>query len=461
MATAGKGLPFIGKMGLFIDRVLHPTVQKVGHSAAAIDVKTRAYYCVNGISTPLTAEAGSDNNTLKKTGLNAVAGDIIRILTTANGIKESEIVVDEATDADTAVLAGYLSAAIATGDTFHLLRAVSEIVSSDGITLATVISPPIQYNVKAAGSTSAVTVIDDQDTVANTRALPVSIRSLDGAAITINAGDLNVAVSHVNDSIKIGDGTTLAGITVSNEIKTHDADAKTALDLLHTDNGAVKTVQVTPVGAGASGILGFLSAIWDKLNGSLAVTGTFWQATQPVSGTVDVGNFPATQAVTGTFWQATQPVSGAFYQATQPVSIASMPSTPVTGTFWQATQPVSIASMPSTPVTGTFWQATQPISIAAAVKHFGTARTTTFAEYLSLTTVQTFTAPANAFGALIQASDANAANIRFRTGTATTTSGMQLQPGRSENLHGGTDITVCSESGTNAVSILWFVEAQS
>ena len=34
----------------------------------------------------------------------------------------------------------------------------------------------------------------------------------------------------------------------------------------------------------------------------------------------------------------------------------------VTGTFWQATQPVSIASMPSTPVTGTFWQATQPVS---------------------------------------------------------------------------------------------------
>lgn len=47
--------------------------------------------------------------------------------------------------------------------------------------------------------------------------------------------------------------------------------------------------------------------------------------TQPVSGTV---------AVTGTFWQATQPVSGTFWQATQPVS----------GTFWQATQPVSLAS---------------------------------------------------------------------------------------------------------------------
>jgi hypothetical protein len=42
-----------------------------------------------------------------------------------------------------------------------------------------------------------------------------------------------------------------------------------------------------------------------RVAGSVAVTGTFWQATQPVS---------------GTFWQATQPVSGTFWQATQPVS---------------------------------------------------------------------------------------------------------------------------------------------
>jgi hypothetical protein len=55
---------------------------------------------------------------------------------------------------------------------------------------------------------------------------------------------------------------------------------------------------------------------------------------------VQVTSAPTT-AVTGTFWQATQPVSGTFWQTTQPVSIASMPSTPVTGTFWQTTQPVS------------------------------------------------------------------------------------------------------------------------
>ena len=35
--------------------------------------------------------------------------------------------------------------------------------------------------------------------------------------------------------------------------------------------------------AGGVGVRGWLSAIWTKLNASLAVTGTFWQTTQPVS----------------------------------------------------------------------------------------------------------------------------------------------------------------------------------
>lgn len=77
-------------------------------------------------------------------------------------------------------------------------------------------------------------------------------------------------------------------------------------------------------------------------NATLAVTGTFWQATQPishanldvalstlatsakqpvlVSGRVPVDGSGVTQPVSGTFWQATQPVSGTFWQATQPVS---------------------------------------------------------------------------------------------------------------------------------------------
>jgi hypothetical protein len=85
----------------------------------------------------------------------------------------------------------------------------------------------------------------------------------------------------------------------------------------------------------------------------------------PVSGTITVGS---SVAVTGTFWQATQPVS-----------ISG--SVPVTGTFWQATQPVSgtVGVSGSVAVTGTFWQATQPVSFATSstvIGKFGIDQTT-------------------------------------------------------------------------------------
>ena len=82
--------------------------------------------------------------------------------------------------------------------------------------------------------------------------------------------------------------------------------------------------------AGGVGIRGWLSAIWTKLNASLAVTGTFWQATQPVSltSTTITGSVAVTGGLTDTQLRATAvPVSGAFFQATQPVSLAT--NTPV------------------------------------------------------------------------------------------------------------------------------------
>lgn len=141
-------------------------------------------------------------------------------------------------------------------------------------------------------------------------------------------------------------------------------------------------------------------------NASIAVTGTFWQGTQPVSlasipnssnldvalstrlkpadtltkvATVDTITNPV--AVTGTFWQSIQPVSGPLTDtqlraSAVPVSVSNFPSTQavsiatntpdvtdraarllghvavdnvslaVTGTFWQATQPISAASLP-------------------------------------------------------------------------------------------------------------------
>jgi hypothetical protein len=66
----------------------------------------------------------------------------------------------------------------------------------------------------------------------------------------------------------------------------------------------------------------------------------------------------------------TVPVSGTFWQSTQPVSIASMPSTPVTNAALSNLQFDAsnflkvILQNSSLAVTGTFWQATQPVSEA-------------------------------------------------------------------------------------------------
>lgn len=119
--------------------------------------------------------------------------------------------------------------------------------------------------------------------------------------------------------------------------------------------------------------------------------------TQPISGSISVSNFPATQAVTGTFFQATQPVSLAAAvdvsdRAARLIGHVTVDnaSLAVTGTFFQATQPVSIAA--SVAVTGTFFQATQPISAAALPLPSGAATAANqTTELASLATIVTNT----------------------------------------------------------------------
>ncbi len=90
-----------------------------------------------------------------------------------------------------------------------------------------------------------------------------------------------------------------------------------------------------------------LAEIEAALAGTLSVAGTVAVSNFP--GSVAVSNFPSSQPVTGTFFQATQPVSaailplpaGAATQTTLAAVLAALASVPVTGTFWQTTQPIS------------------------------------------------------------------------------------------------------------------------
>jgi hypothetical protein len=82
-----------------------------------------------------------------------------------------------------------------------------------------------------------------------------------------------------------------------------------------------------------------------------------------------------------------------------------------------------------------------------------------YVENLALTTEIVFTAPSNAISAIVQADELNTSNIRVKQGgTSTSTSGIQMQGGRSEIFNSGSNISVCSESSSSKVYIQWFTQ---
>lgn len=534
MASAGKGLPFIGKMNEFLDKVLHPTVQKAGNSRAALEVINKGYYLID--TNAFTVEAGSSDNVIKVTGHPFKEGDSVRLYTTANSIKEQEITIDEIVDADTVKLAGYLSASLTTGDEFYVRRPISELFASDGSRLAS-----LSYLKDGA----ATEVSRDTVNPANSTALPVEIMGADGMVINVEAGDIHIQLNHqdrtvnaVNvpgDSVKIGDGTNLMGVNASNEAKVHDADVISKLTDIETNQtdgtqktqitdgaGVVNTKQLgtaltssdiglvtntvihglTTGGGGGyvdvkvnpSGALTVESTVTSSALPTGAATSANQTAqstlfgavteTAPASDTASSGLNGRLQRIAqrltslialfpGTLGQKTSANSFAVTVASDQTAIPASQSgtwniTNISGTVslptGAATQTTLAAISGQLPSTLGIKTAANSLSIAPASDAvFSTkpkAVTGTYAEILALTTVQTFTAPANAIGAIVQADETNAANFRAKQGAAATaTSGIQFQAGRSEEFKSGSDISVCSEGASVKVYVQWFVQA--
>jgi len=196
---------------------------------------------------------------------------------------------------------------------------------------------------------------------------------------------LEIAITDVDDAIKIGNGSGVyAQVTGANALKVDNSAVTqpiSATSLPLPSGASTSALQTT---ANAS-----LSSIDSKLTSPLAVTGTFFQSIQPVSqsgswtngrtwnllnttDSVNVGNFPAVQTVSVNNFPATQAVtqsgtwninnlsgtislptgaSTSANQATQITSLASIDSKltsplAVTGTFFQTTQPISAVSLP-------------------------------------------------------------------------------------------------------------------
>lgn len=208
-----------------------------------------------------------------------------------------------------------------------------------------------------------------------------------------------------------------------------------------------------------------------------AVSGTFWQSTQPVSlsslplppgastsalqaacsaylasidaktpalvaGRQPIDGSGVVQPVSGTFWPATQAVSGTFWPATQPVSITSMPSTPVTGIFFQPTQPVSLAASPLPP--GAATDANQVLNGSAAQASL-TVTTTAFALRAGA---------ANLAGRRSIIIQPNAAGYSY--GFSAALQPFALTNGTSVQLNIGANITVWASksSGTSTIAVV-------
>lgn len=280
------------------------------------------------------------------------------------------------------------------------------------------------------------------------------------------------------DSVRIGDGTDELTVNADGSINivdpTNDVDRSTrasevTLAALNTkvpaqvnarlpvEVGNFPAVQPVSDNGGSLTVDGTI-AVTDG-GGSLTVDGLVAIS----GGTITVDNQPADPATETTLdtLNSKIPASGqAVMAGSLPVVIASDQVMPLpTGAATEATLAAASAKLPAA-----LGQTNMAGSMSVAIASNQSAVPTQPSRNVNgtqvtgnVSTVITLTAPANSVGFLLQASSANAANLRYRIGSvATTSSGNQLEPGRDTGfIPCGADISVVSESGTNEYQIQW------
>ena len=124
-------------------------------------------------------------------------------------------------------------------------------------------------------------------TVGITGTVPISAASLPLPNNAAQETGGNLATIATNSGTQATAALQTNGNTSLSSIATNTGNAATSAATIATQtNGVAKDgtdgTGITPPSGGV-GIRGWLSGIFNKLNTSIAVTGTFWQATQPVS----------------------------------------------------------------------------------------------------------------------------------------------------------------------------------
>lgn len=230
--------------------------------------------------------------------------------------------------------------------TGHLLVTVSGGGGGTDTNLVSVSGSPITLGQAAMAASLPVVIASNQTplavsqsgvwTVGRTWALTSGADSISA----VQSGTWNIG--NITGTITLPTGAATSALQTSGNASLASIDSKLTSPL--TVTGAVSVTGTVTANAGTGTFLVDGSAHTQPISGAVSVSN--FPATQPISGTVSVSNFPATQAISAVSLPLPAGASTATNQATANTSLASIDSKltsplAVTGTFFQATQPVS------------------------------------------------------------------------------------------------------------------------
>lgn len=190
----------------------HVTVQSSGSDKQGIPTAQIYLYDLTATLTVASAVLSGDEKEITITlsaAHSARIGDIIRLL--SGSIIGWEYEVKEIVSATAVKVWNTSSGAPASGINAKACRWITAKSDSEGA--LTTSAGPLQFT--RNGATETVT--EDTVTPSNNRPLPVKISGITGD-INITANDLNVSISHLNDSVKIGDGVDLLAVNADGSI---------------------------------------------------------------------------------------------------------------------------------------------------------------------------------------------------------------------------------------------------
>lgn len=259
----------------------------------------------------------------------------------------------------------------------------SIVTNTTGLALDTTLTGGNQQSKITDGSNVASVKAASTAAVATDKALVVAISPNNTLGVTvsnfpatqpISATALPLPTGAATSALQTTGNTSLGTIATNTTGLALDATLTNSTQKSQiTDGTNVATVKAASTAAVAADKALVVSV---SPNTPVAVTGTFFQATQPVSGSVSVSNFPATQPVSGTVTANIGTTNGLALDATLTGGTAKSRITDGTNTAAvKAASTASVATDPalvvaispnnSVAVTGTFFQATQPVSAAS------------------------------------------------------------------------------------------------